>query len=776
MRMVRRMLLASAAVVSASGQAWAQEAAPASTSDAAVTADGETGDIVVTARRREESLQNVPIAVTAVSGAALEKTGATDIANIQAVAPSLTITTQGTSRAAFALSLRGQRTNEAQLLTDQPVGAYFAEVLQARSIGFASSLYDIESVQVLKGVQGTLFGRNMTGGAVLIEPNRPVDRFEGEVAAQVGNYKLRDVYGMLNLPLADWASLRVAGKTRERKGYTTDISDGRDYDDQNVDTFRVSLRLDPGGGIESTTIFDWLRSRIHGSALYPTAIDPSAPAIGGYAFLRSLGVNVSDPVAQFARQKTLGRQQFDQGFGDGGSLDAYGFKPYEFSKNWGVTNRTIIPVGDLNLKNVFGYRKVKYTFFQDIDGVPAFLINSAQFRDIEQYSEELQLQGEALDNSLNFVTGLYYFLEKGADGSTSQQFPELALASQGLPLTTPAVLFRNALGGTGRAEALAGYIAGTYKFSEKVQLSAGGRYTTDKRRATVSPQLPALGICLFRRPDGTSLPLDQCTQTNSNTWNAFTWDVTLQYQPSDALTAYVSTRKGFRAGGFSLRATSDAELAPFDPEKVQEYELGLKTRTDLGSARLTTATALFFQDYSNVQKQQSGIDGGGNVTTIISNTAAQHNYGAEFDAALRSGPFDLTLSYAYVKIDITKGRQPFEHELVGAPHHQVGLTLNYATPIGELGDLNLNASMSYRSGNWLDLNDDQSRQKGYALVNLRASLGNISGTGIGAAAFVNNLTDKYYRVGVVGIYREAGYISSTYGEPRTYGFELSYKF
>ena len=233
MRMFGRMLLASAALISGAGQAWAEDATPAPARDATATAGNETGDIVVTARRREESLQNVPIAVTAVSGAALAKTGATDIANIQAVAPSLTITTQGTSRTAFALSLRGQRTNEAQLLTDQPVGAYFAEVLQARSIGFASSLYDIQSVQVLKGVQGTLFGRNMTGGAVLVEPNRPTDKLAAEVVAQVGNYKMHDVYGMLNIPLADWASLRVAGKTRERKGYTTDVSDGRDYDDQN---------------------------------------------------------------------------------------------------------------------------------------------------------------------------------------------------------------------------------------------------------------------------------------------------------------------------------------------------------------------------------------------------------------------------------------------------------------------------------------------------------------------------------------------------------------
>ncbi len=765
------LLFASIQAIGLSSIAHAQDAAPAPEQTSAPA----SGDIVVTARRRAESLQNVPISITAVSGSKLVDAGATDIGSLQAVAPALNVTTSGTSRNVFSLSLRGQRTNESQLLTDAPVGAYFAEVLQARTAGFGFSLYDLQSVQVLKGVQGTLFGRNMTGGAVLVEPNRPTDKVEGELRGQIGNYRLRDLYGMVNLPITDWAAVRVAGKTRERKGFTTDISDGRDYDDQNFDSFRASLLLNPGD-IESITIFDWVRSKTHGSALYPTAIDPTAPAIAGYAALRGFGFPVPDPVAQFARQQTFGRQQIDQGLGDGGNLDAYGRKPSEFIKNYGISNRTSIPIGDLTIKNVFGYRKLNTNTFQDLDGVPAILIQSNQFKRIQQFSEELQLQGDVLDNKLTFVAGAYYFLEKGSDGSTSQQFPELAIVGSGLPLSTPAILFRNQLGGTGRAEAIAGYLAGTYRFSDKLQLSAGLRYTDDKRRATVSPSLPALGVCLFRDPSGTPLPFNACSRTNSRSWNALTWDVTLQYQPTEDITAYVSTRKGFRAGGFSLRATSDAELAPFNPENVQEYEVGLKNRFDLGGPTLSTALALFYQDYKNVQKQTSGIDAAGNVTTIIENTAAQKNYGGEFDATLTSGPFNVTLAYAYVNVDITKGRQQFEYELVGASKHQLGLNANYTSTIQEVGDLSLNASLAYRSGVWLDKNDEQGRQKAYALVNLRAGIDNIGGTGLGVAAFANNVTNKWYRVGVIGIYREAGYLSSTFGEPRTYGMEVSYKF
>jgi len=775
MRLAPRFTLGTATLIAMSGTPLhAQQENPA-TSESAVSAT-DMEEVVVTARRREESLQDVPISVTAVTGSQLQEAGVTDILSMQAVTPALGASTQGTSRNNLGLSLRGQRTNESQLLTDSPVGTYFAEVLQARNNGFALSMYDLASVQVLSGVQGTLFGRNMTGGALLVEPNGPTNDVEGEIRITGGNYDLADVYGMLNLPMGEKAALRIAAKTRQRDGFSTDVSDGRDYDDQNYDSIRVSLKLEPGAGIESTTIYDWLESKTHGPALYPTAVNPAAPAIGGYTYFRSLGYDIADPVAEFAAQESYGRQEFDQGFGDGGTLDAYGFPTSETIRNWGITNRSSMPVGELMVKNIFGYRSLYYENFQDLDGVPAFLINSQQLKDIEQYSNELQLQGELVDGRLTFVTGVYYFLEKGQDGATSQQFPELALASQGLPLDTPAILFRNKTGGTGRAEAYAGYLAGTFELTPQVDLSAGLRYTKDKRKVEVTQSLPQAGVCIFRQSDGTPFPFEDCAQSNHASWDAVTWDVTLQYEPNDALTVYASTRKGFRAGGFSMRAASVEELQPFDPEKVQEYELGLKNRFRFDGAMLSTSAAVFFQDYTNVQKQSSGIDAAGNVTTIIENTAAQENYGGELSAMLSAGPFDFNLSYAYVDVNVTKGRKEGEYELVGAAHHQLGASLGYSRQIGNLGVANANVNASYRGKVYLDKNDVQGEEGGYTLFNLRAGLDEIGGSGFGVAAFVNNLTDEWYRLGVIGIYKEAGYISSTYGEPRMYGMEVSYRF
>ncbi|ATE63934.1 TonB-dependent receptor [Rhizorhabdus dicambivorans] len=772
---IRKRFILACAVSLLPQLATAQTAA--SPAGAEAVSGNEAGEIIVTARRREETLQDVPISVSALSGKALTQGGVTDALSFQSRVPSLSLTNQGTTRSELGFSIRGQRTQESQLLTDPPVGTYFAEVVQARSIGFANTLYDLQSVQVLKGVQGTLFGRNMTGGAVLVEPARPTDQFAAELRGQIGNFDLRDVYAMVNVPVTDGIALRFAGKMRERDGFTRDVSSGRDYDDQNYDSFRVSLALNPTETIESTTIFDWVRTREHGTALVGTAADPAAPAIAGYGALRGFGIPVSDVLGQFAQQAARPHYRFDTAAGEDGSLDAYGVKPFEHLKNYGITNRSSIELGDVTIKNIAGYRRVKFNQIMDLDGVPAFLINSNRFRDIKQYSEELQAQGKAFDGRLTYVVGAYYFLEKGTDGSTSSQFPELAIAGQGLPLTTPAATFLNAYIGQGKAKTGAVYAAGTFNVTDRFKLSAGIRYTEDKRRATVTSFYPNLGLCLFRLANGTVPSLANCPQTNSKKWDDVTWDLTLQYEPSDALTTYVSTRRGFRAGGFSLRAASAAELAPFNPETVQEYEIGLKNRSDLGGATLSANLAIFYQDYKNVQKQASSIDAAGNVNTIITNTARQKHYGGELEVTLTSGPIDLTAFYSYVKVDISQGRQAGEFELVGAPHHQLGANLSYRLPLADsVGAASLNANVAYRSRQHLDKNDVLATEPGYALVNLRANLDDIAGTGLGAALFMNNVFDKYYRIGVIGIYNEAGYISSVYGEPRTYGLELSYRF
>ncbi|WP_336971803.1 TonB-dependent receptor [Sphingobium aromaticiconvertens] len=756
-----------------------------------------SGDIIVTARRRDEALQDVPISVSAISGDQLNKSGVTDIQGLQYRTPSLSITSAQSQRNTVAFSLRGQRTQETQLFTDAPVGTYFAEVVQPRPYGFGNSLFDLQSVQVLKGVQGTLFGRNMTGGAVLIEPNHPkLGEFAGEVRGQYGNYDMHDIYGMVNIPIGDKVALRFSGKTRERDGWSHDIGSGLDLDNQNFDAFRVSALIAPIDGLESLTIYDWYKSKERGTASFLTSVRfPSA--LSNYEGLRAAGLIDTNIPAQFAEAQQLFRSRrftLNSGSGNGSNLDVFGL-PSESIKNWGITNKTTWELNDnLTLKNIFGYRKQRRDIVQDYDGIPAFLIAPHQYSSSRNISEELQLQAKAFDNRLDLIVGGYYFEEKGLDGSLANTLPELNIVGAGLnPRTTNAALFATSNPGEGYSRTAAGFVAGTFKVTDKLSLSGGLRYNYDRRKITVSPSMPnrpnpdgSIGRCSFDidevTPGTQTVPLSDCFFTNSKTFKEWTYDATIQYEPSPEITTYASYRHGFRAGGFSTRATNATTLAPFLPEFVNEYEIGLKTNTPLGAGRLTTSTAIFRQDGSDVQKQRATFVGG-NVFTVVDNTAKQRNTGGEFEATFNTDTFSLTGFYSYTKVKILEGATTAtiglpEIEQRGVPKHQLGVTAIISPPVSErLGELNFVANYTWRSAIFLDDFELEGKQPAYSLVNLRAELNNVGGSGASVAAFVNNALNETYRIGVLGLIAEGlGFQNSVYGEPRMYGIEVGYKF
>ena len=776
------------------GAGMAQTAAPAA---AEGVGSADTADIIVTARRREESIQDVPISVSSLSGDQLRRSGVTDAQSLQYATPSLSITSAQSQRNTVAFALRGQRTQETQLFTDPPVGTYFAEVVQPRPYGFGKTFYDLQSVQVLKGVQGTLFGRNMTGGAVLVEPKHPeLGAFSGEVRGQYGNYEMKDLYAVVNIPVGDTFAIRIAGKTHERNGWAKEVTTGRDYDNQNFDTFRISTLWEPIEGLETLTVGDWYKSNEHGTAAFMTDLRlPSV--ISNYEGLRAAGAITANIPAQYAAARNLFYNKhftFDLGAGEGGNLDVFG-APYEKIKNWGVTNKTTWELSDtITLKNIFGYRRLQRDQVQDYDGIPAFLITPYQFARSRNISEEFQIQGKALDKKLDYIAGLFYFDEKGSDGSLANTLPELNIAGARMNArTTPAILFSTFNPGRGYSRTAAAFLAGTFHASDQISLSGGARYNYDKRKITVSPSQPfrptaagGTGVCTFDTDAATAgvqtVPLAQCSFSNQKTFKEWTYDATVQYEPSANITAYASYRHGFRAGGFSTRATSFVTLAPFLPEFVDEYEIGLKTNTRIGSSgRLTTSTAIFRQDGSDVQKQRSTFVNG-NVFTIVDNTAKQRNSGGEFEATLSVPNFSLTGFYSYTKVKIISGgaTSAIGPEIAqrGTPKNQAGFTATVSPPISEnVGQLNLVGNLTWRSENYLDDFEVNGRQSAYALVNMRAELNDIGGSKASVAFFVNNLTNEVYRIGVLGLVAEGlGFSSSVYGEPRMYGVEVGYKF
>jgi iron complex outermembrane recepter protein len=766
---------------------------------AETASDAEIGagleEVIVTARRRAEVLQDVPISVSTSSGETLERAGVVDIQALQYRIPSLAVTPTYSQRNVAAFALRGQRAQETQLFTDPPVGTYFAEVVQPRPYGFGNALYDLQSVQVLRGVQGTLFGRNMTGGAVLVEPKHPqLDVLSAEVRAIYGNYDTMELFGMTNVPIGDRVAVRLAGKMREREGWAREVTTGRDYDNQNYDTLRLSLLFEPTDTFKSRTILDWYRAREYGTAAFLTSVVmPST--LSNYENLRAAGLITTNVPAQFAAAQALFRQRrysFDIGTGEGGSLDASG-APYEDVENYGVTNQATWKISDtLTLKNIAGYRRNTRDVVQDFDGIPAFLITPYQFARVSTYSEELQLQAEAFEKRLELIFGAFYFKEDGVDGAISNTLPQLALSGARLPQTTPAALFQITNPGEGSSTTYAAFAAGTYHFTDRLSASIGVRYNRDEREITVSPRRPQLSACQWdldlATPGIQSVPIDRCSFSNDKNFHETTYDATLQYEPNRSVTFYGSFRHGFRAGGFSTRAQNEIALRPFLPELVDEYELGLKTTTRFAGGEITSALALFRQDGSDVQKQRSAsidVNGDGitdNVVTIVDNTAEQRNTGGEFELGFGTGDFNLTGFYSYTKIEILQGAATSTIGLPeiaqrGAPKHQAGLTGTLDMPIGNAGELALTANVTWRSEIFLDDFELQSRQPSYTLVNLRARWSQIAQSRLSIAAFATNVFDEEYRTGVLGLIAEGlGFQSSVYGEPRMYGLELGYKF
>lgn len=769
---------------------------PAPAPAPAAAADTTIGEVVVTARRRTELVQDVPISVSAMSGAALERSGVKDVAGLQYRTPALTITSGFSQRSNVAYAMRGQRAQETQLFTDPPVGTYFAEVVQPRPYGFGNAFYDIDSVQVLKGVQGTLFGRNMTGGAVLVEPKHPeVGQFSGELRASGGNHDMWELYGMVNVPVSDEFALRIAGITRRREGWSHEVTTGRDYDNQHFDAFRVSAQMNITDNLRSLTIFDYYQSNEHGTAAFLTSINPNS-AIANYEQLRRAGLITTNIPAEFANAQALFRARrfsLDMGAGEGGNLDALG-APYEKTLNWGITNKTTWDVNDyITIKNIAGYRKNRRDVVQDFDGIPAFMITPYQFANVDSYSEELQLQGNAFEKKLTYIIGAYFFREDGVDGSYANTLPQLTFAGARVPQTTPASLFLLYQPGSGPSYSYAGYAAGTYHLTDQWSVSGGVRYNRDKRRITVSPTRPNLGTCEFdlnlAQAGVQSVPISQCSFSNSKSFSEVTYDGTLQWEPSSAVTTYFSYRHGYRAGGFSTRAQNLIALQPFQPEKVNEIELGLKTNSQVGPGRLTTSTALFRQIGTNVQKQRAtsvDVNGDGvpdTVVTIVDNTAKQRNLGGEFEATYDIGDFTISGFYSYTKIKILKGAAVAANgapEIAqrGTPKHSVGLNVTYHKELpDDLGQLVLNANGNWRSDIYLDDFELEGLQKAYGILNLRAEWNEIRGTRANFALFANNVTDETYRVGVLGLIAEGvGIQSSVYGEPRMYGAEISYRF
>jgi iron complex outermembrane recepter protein len=810
------VLSIAAATLLTPGMAVAQ-----STTEAPQTSESASvdyGTIIVTARRKAESALDVPIAVTALAGDGLAAKGVDRVDDLQRVAPSISFRPTAGRRSNSQYEMRGINATESLITGDAPVGIYVDEVYRARATGTNQSFYDIDNVQLLYGPQGTLFGRNSSAGAVLINSKRPTQDFEGMVGAGYGNLNRFELTGMINVPLGDTLAIRLAGQRVTRDGYGVNVTSGNRLANINSWSGRASVLWEPTDGIRNTLIGSVYRANEAGSLVYLHGYRPcpssTATVPAASCSTRSMpDVPVVDTrtigqaVAQaWARRQTLGPWETAldatlKDYGTGGqnltSDPRLISDPFENSRNYSLTNITEIELtSDITLKNILGYNKVQLIAATDLDGTPIKLVDTFYNTATTQISNELQLQGET--GRLTWTVGGMYFRERGND----------------LQNSTQNVYTESRTNVVGINKSYAVFAQGTYKLTDQLSVTAGGRYTWDKRYVEyVEPFTYTLALDTLVRsttpvcsvPAALDTDGDCIYQTNAS-FNEPTYTVSVDYKPSSNLLFYVAHRRGYRSGGLQARAALVATgpavngviptgSAPaFIPEVVKDVELGFKGDIGLGGdASISTNVALYKAWYTDVQRQITLLTGlsattnpsGLPTTTAVVNVgdAVVQGFSFEGNLTLVRG-FSIGGFFGLVDGTYTNFRTA-SATLSGIPFatskYTAGVNVNL-TPIDspEAGRVTLDAGYNYRSRFTTDQSlpnlEPESFSPAQHNVNLSVTWDEIMGSQVTGQLWVRNATNEANPLGFTALAGSFGVTPGVMGEPRTYGMNLSYKF
>lgn len=597
--------------------------------EAATSANGRSadlssdGDIVVTAQKRSELLSKTPISMSALSGDQLQSRNLTSVQDLSGTIPNLNISNYGGSS---SVNIRGVGRPSASPGGEAATAIHLNSVFLSRPFEATGSFLDLERVELLRGPQGTLYGRNATGGTLNLVTARPKDRFEGYAQVSAGNYDYVHTEAVLSGPIAgDVLLARVAFSTDDRDGFSRNLFDGRRYDDMHAQTVRGTLVFAPSDDVSFTLVGDYHREHDGNYATHflgvgvPGTLPTGVLAGGATVPLDASGAAINPRLLNID-SRPRNRRQYG-----GIMLDG-----------------SIALNPNLTVKTLSSYRRARYTFTGDFDGTTAsFPSNDARFNYVQgervrQFSQELQLNGDY--DSLKFIAGLYYL-----DQKLDPAFYDFGF----YPAATPFGLLASGKAGI---KAYAAFGQATYKITDRLGLTVGIRYSEEKR--TVDENWTSGGVQLvgtFLDPCAT-LPGFVCAQKGSAKFNSLTPKFGLDFQVTPDLMLYASASKGFRSGGFSVGDLKP----PFEPETLWAYEAGIKGKA--GNGILSGSLSAFHYDYSNLQITQ--IVNGYSSTV---NAATSKVDGLELETTLR--PIDgLSISNAFSYL-----RSRFKHFDIADP-------------------------------------------------------------------------------------------------------------
>lgn len=718
--------------------------------------------IVVTAQRREENLQDVPISITALSAETLEKANVESLIDVQSLVPNMHFGETGFGDSAIIVNIRGQGIFGGR---NPAVGMYINEVPMPQVgpaaagafVGGEGMFFDLENVQVLKGPQGTLFGRNTTGGAVLLTSRRPGDDFGGNIKVGYGDYDNVEVEGGIDIPLVeDRLSFRGAVLYHARDGYvdvasTPDFPDGIKAHDVDATHFRGTLSY-TGDTLTNDLVVSRYENNVFGNQQVFSALLEGS-------FIPFIIPEVVDVLAE---QNALGiRDVVAQSITP--SYDTYVLM---------ATNRTEIELSDLiSVRGILGFTQQRTRAERSYDGSGLSLfhrVNVGPTQKRDQYTAELQLLGSSSDNRFEWAIGAFYY----------------NLPTAGFDVVET-IAFNSLFGPPSRVatdyaeESLAYYAQGSYALTDALKLTLGARYTLDYARG-IQRNLNFQSNCVNPRP-----PFDAtCTLDLDDSWKVPTWNVTLDYQANDDVLVYGSVRRGFRSGGYNLVTVTDPDKLAYDEELITSFELGFKADTMIGDVPARLNAAGFYDEFKDAQITLN-LGQQGDLVLGVVNAADAEFKGAEVELVVE--PIDglqlnATASYLDVKYknfpaDYTDQqiREITKNEIYGRPKYSYTLGANYEIQL--TGDQSLDLFANYA---WVD---DQATDRfnplafmpSYGLLDLTATWRNAGGLPIDVTAYATNVLDKEYRNYVIAE-QSLGFAAYGYGAPRMYGLRLNYRF
>ncbi|MBK8629796.1 MAG: TonB-dependent receptor [Sphingomonadales bacterium] len=711
------------------GAGWAQQS----------NEDADTGEIIVTATKRAESLQDVPISVSAVTGDALSKSRVTQADELVTKVPNLQLTsTVGDNTPVFAL--RGVSMSDYSLNQASPVATYYDEVYKGNFAFLGVAMFDLERVEVLRGPQGTLYGKNTTGGAVnLISKAPELGEVNGYANVGYGNYNRIDLNGAVNVPLGEMAALRVAGTYAKADGWFKNVLPGQpDLASVSEYGVRASLLLEPADGVKFVLrgATSYQNPRNYGIYAEPAAINRAGLK------KRQIAANVTDK-----------RQARTTSLSLAGTFD----------------------VSDsLTVTSITAYDKGRLNFYEDTDGQPIELLEIPYVDRASQFAQDLRLTSD-FSGPFNFILGAYYHREKVFNATTFEIAKDVD--SDGLPGVTDAdcaiglplgCLFANQFDQLKKSFAI--YTDFNFAVTDSLKLRGGLRYTHDTGTQTdfTSDALGPNGVLVVNLIPSSNLRYKK---------NNISGKIGLDYQLASGNMIYANYSRGYRANSFNAQAFFDpSELSVAKPEGVDAFELGAKTQ--FADRRITLNMAGFYYKYKN--QQFINVDPGTAAQTLL-NIPSSRIMGGEAELTARASD-TLTIRAGLGILDtkiekgIVSGNNVSGNKLSNAPSLTFSGGFDATVMDGDSGKLSLHGDLSYAASQYFEvLNVARLKQKSYALLSAHIDWESANGR-FNASIWGKNLANKFYFTSRVDLLAGFGFDYNHVGTPRTYGITLGVKY